>query len=403
MKTTQVDLAGLAGILERELEGHIMRFWRRHGFDAEHDGLLNCIDEVGNILSTEKFMWSQTRGLWTFSTMARRGGNFDDRRLADSLYRFCEKHGRNERGEWIYRVTREGQPLPNPPSISTDGFALMGLTAYHQLTGAAGCRQLLRATADSVMARLAVPGSYDIFPYQLPAGVKCHGIAMLFSLALWDAGRELQDESMMRMSVAFADDILANFVSPGDRAVLEFIKLDNSRIDGPLGRVCLPGHAMESMWALILVYRAAGRTEMLARCVEIIRWHIELGWDREFGGVNLAIDLDGNAPAWRFPDYKPWWTSVETMYALLLAYQVSGEPWCLEWYERVHNYAFSHYPVRPNGEWRNRLNREGQPTADIIGLPVKDPFHLPRALILSLDVLREMAGKPGTVNVIAGG
>jgi N-acylglucosamine 2-epimerase len=402
MKTKEVTLAGLADILEDEMARHIMPFWRRHGSDPEHDGLLNCIDETGNVLSTEKFIWSQTRGLWTFSTMARRDGHPDDRRLADSLYRFCVKHGRNERGEWVYRTTREGQALPNPPSISTDGFALMGLTAYYELTANEECWALLRSTADSVMARLAVPGSYDIFPYQLPAGVKCHGIAMLFSLALWDAGTVLQDPAMLKQSVAFADDILANFVSPADHAVLEFIQLDNSRIDGPLGRVCLPGHTMESMWALIRVYRAAGQPEKLARCVEIIRWHMELGWDKEFGGVYLAIDLDGNTPAWRYPDYKPWWTSVETMYALLLAYQVGGEAWCLEWYERVHNYAFSHYPVRPDGEWRNRLNRQGEHTADIIGLPVKDPFHLPRALLYSIDALREMGRKPGMVNVMAG-
>lgn len=390
MSTTSVGFSELADILDGELQGHVMPFWRRHGYDPLHDGLLNCIDEGGAILSTEKYMWSQTRALWTFSTLALRTGNQDDRQMADSLFRFCSLHGRNAKGEWVYRVSREGEILPNPPSISTDGFALMGLAAYFELTGSELCWALLRSTADSVLARLAVPGSYDIFPYALPPGMKAHGIAMLFSLALWDAGTVLKDSAMLAMSVSFADDILQNFVLPKERAVVEFIKLDNSPADGPLGRVCLPGHTLESMWALIRVYRGAKRPEMIARCVEIIHWHIELGWDKEFGGILLAIDLDGNPPAWRFPDYKPWWPPVEAMYALLLAYQESREPWCLEWYERVHDWAFAHYPVRPGGEWYNRLNRKGEPTTDIIGLPVKDPFHLPRAFIYCGDVLKEL-------------
>jgi N-acylglucosamine 2-epimerase len=41
------------------------------------------------------------------------------------------------------------------------------------------------------------------------------------------------------------------------------------------------------------------------------------------------------------------------------------------------------------GEWRQRLDRKGKPMTTVVALPVKDPFHLPRALILSLEVLRQ--------------
>jgi len=40
------------------------------------------------------------------------------------------------------------------------------------------------------------------------------------------------------------------------------------------------------------------------------------------------------------------------------------------------------------GEWRQRLNRKGEPMNTIAALPVKDPFHLPGALILSVELLR---------------
>ena len=96
-------------------------------------------------------------------------------------------------------------------------------------------------------------------------------------------------------------------------------------------------------------------------------------------------------PWWRFADAKLWWPHTESLYALLLAYEYSREPWCLEWFTRVHDYAFEHYPVAAHGEWTQRLDRTGKPFSETVALPVKDPFHLPRALILCIDVLQRLA------------
>src|SRR5262249_32741476 len=119
---------------------------------------------------------------------------------------------------------------------------------------------------------------------------------------------------------------------------------------------------------------------------EAIRWHLEAGWDPEFGGIFLGIDAEGNEPFTANWDKKPWWPHTEALYALLLAYQLTGAPWCMDWYWRVHDWSFAHYPVAGAGEWRQRLNRRGEPTDELIALPVKDPFHLPRAAILITDL-----------------
>jgi N-acylglucosamine 2-epimerase len=39
------------------------------------------------------------------------------------------------------------------------------------------------------------------------------------------------------------------------------------------------------------------------------------------------------------------------------------------------------------GEWRQRLDRRGDPISTVVALPVKDPFHLPRAAILAVQLL----------------
>jgi N-acylglucosamine 2-epimerase len=126
---------------------------------------------------------------------------------------------------------------------------------------------------------------------------------------------------------------------------------------------------------------------MIARAVEAIRWHLEKGWDPECGGILLNIDAEGAAPVPPFSDTKIWWPHTEALYALLLARRLTGERWCEEWYERVHDWSFAHFPMPETGEWRQRLDRRGQPISAVVALPVKDPFHLPRAAILALQLL----------------
>ena len=56
----------------------------------------------------------------------------------------------------------------------------------------------------------------------------------------------------------------------------------------PEGRACVPGHAIECMWFLINLFEDRGETENIQKCCDIIRRHIELGLDKEKGGLFLA-------------------------------------------------------------------------------------------------------------------
>ena len=105
------------------------------------------------------------------------------------------------------------------------------------------------------------------------------------------------------------------------------------------------------------------------------------------GGILLGIDAEGHTPFEANSDKKIWWVHTDALYALLLAHQLTGESWCADWYDRVHDWSFAHFSMPECGEWRQRLDRHGSPITDLIALPVKDPFHLPRAAILILQLL----------------
>jgi N-acylglucosamine 2-epimerase len=56
----------------------------------------------------------------------------------------------------------------------------------------------------------------------------------------------------------------------------------------------------------------------------------------------------------------------------------------------VHDLSFKHYPVPEHGEWTQKLDRQFRKITDVVALPVKDPFHLPRAIMLCVESLARM-------------
>jgi len=53
-------------------------------------------------------------------------------------------------------------------------------------------------------------------------------------------------------------------------------------------------------------------------------------------------------------------------------------------------WAFAHFPDIQHGEWTQKLDRQGNKINDVIALPVKDPYHLPRGLIIAIETLEKL-------------
>jgi N-acylglucosamine 2-epimerase len=121
-----------------------------------------------------------------------------------------------------------------------------------------------------------------------------------------------------------------------------------------------------------------------------------LGWDAENGGLFRFVDRDGGPPkgasggstyeamvkaSW---DWKLWWPHNEALYAGLLLWVRTGSANMATWYRRMDDYTFSHFPAGPGREWSQILDRKGRPMDPDprAALPVKDPYHLMRSLIL---------------------
>lgn len=343
--------------------------------DREYGGVFSCMTEEGRILSSEKYTWSQARFAWTLSALYNR---IEPRpefiRHARKTLDFLLTHARDERGRFVFRTTREGCALEGATSIYSDCFVAYAIREFCRAVADEALAAEADAILDRVKRRVEEPDFRETAPYALPPGRRAHAIPMILT--------EVTGEDRYPLCV------MDRFVQTGSSLIPEFLTRDYQPLPGPEGAFVNPGHAIESMWFVLRWATSRGNHSIIARAAEVIRRHLEVGWDAEYGGIFLGIDKNGSTPFLPHSDKKLWWPHTEALYALLLAHRLTGEPWCLEWYWRVHEWAFSRFAMPETGEWRQRLDREGRPVTDVVALPVKDPFHLPRAAILILELLK---------------
>ena len=384
-----------------------MPFWTTHALDRERGGLYSFLAPDGTVLDQNKSIVSNTRALYTFSALVR---HIEDRpewrRAADSIYRFLLDNGRDEQGFWVYLVDRYGRTLIGENSLVVEAFAIDGLAEYFRISGGDEATAIARRSCHNARARLARPGTYKTAPYPVPPGMRPHREAMQFSLAFCELGDAVGDRDILEAGRRLGRDVLDYFYDPERQVLHEYIGLDNRpNRETPAGRCMVPGHAIETLWFQMHNF---GRIdpddpERARRAAEMVRPALEIGWDPEYGGILLGLDIEGKQPAfWKFGTMKRWWPVTEALPACLMAWEILRESWCLDWYRRIHEWAFARFPDSVNGDWHQNLTREGKPIRDAadlkdlepaarewieLDLKVKDPFHLPRGLIMAINTL----------------
>lgn len=392
-------LLQLKELYSRTLLDDVVPFWERHGIDVD-GGINTCMDDTGKILSRDRWCWSQWRAVWVFSrlynTIEKRPQWLD---IARGIYQFVNRTGRLNDGHWPMVLDPQGKVLKGYESIFTDGFAIYALVELWRATHETGLLDQACATfraTEEALNRSKLP---PMFPYPTAPSPDAlsHGISMMFSLVYHELARATGDKKIRAAADHHHQRVMNVFLRPQRGVILEWLDSKDQEFPAPTGTVVLPGHGIESLWFQIQIERECNGHGVKERAIPAIRRALEIGWDAEFGGLFYAVDADGRPDvAWPFAETKLWWPHTEALYATLLAYECSREPWCLEWHERLREYSYAHFPVQGHGEWRQKCDRQGRPITTVVALPVKDPFHLPRMLILSVELVDRLiaAGTP---------
>ena len=174
-------------------------------------------------------------------------------------------------------------------------------------------------------------------------------------------------------------EVMDVFLDKDRKLIYENVLPDGSHADCFDGRLINPGHGIEAMWFIMDIGRKRKDRELMEKAANTVLDILEFGWDREHGGIFYFLDAEGKAPQQLEWDQKLWWVHLETLVALVMAYQITGRKVFWDWYLKVHDYAWKHFADPEYGEWFGYLNRRGEVLLNIKGGKWKGCFHVPRA------------------------
>jgi N-acylglucosamine 2-epimerase len=378
--------SALAAAYRAALLGDVVPFWLRHGLDREHGGFLTALDRDGTVLDTDKSVWFQGRGAWTFATLYLTvERNPDWLAAAKSGVEFLRRHGAAPDGKLYFTVTRDGQPLRVRRYAYSESFAAIANAAYHRATG----DERARADAERYFAAYL---DYSFTPGRTPPKVDpatrpAVGLGpLMIAIATAQELREhLGDVAVRgRTCTEWVDWSIAEierlFLKPDHEALVELVGPDGEILDHFDGRMLNPGHALEAAWFILHEGKLRDDRRLIRLGLTILDWMWRRGWDEECGGLFYFRDLRGLPVQEYWHDMKFWWPHCEAIIATLLAWHLTGDAKYAAWHRQVHDWSFRHFPDAEFGEWYGYLHRDWRVSVRLKGNMWKGPFHLPRML-----------------------
>ena len=364
-----------------ELLDSILPFWMKHSLDQQNGGFFTCLDQFGHVYDTDKFIWLQGRQVWCFAYMYN---NIEKKQewldIAKHGADFLIKHGRDEEGNWYFSLTAEGKPLVQPYNIFSDCFATMAFAALDKASPSDEYKKIALTTFDNIIARRQntkgkynknFPGTRSLKNFSLPM--------ILCNLSL-ELEHIIGKEKVNELVPDIIHEVMEVFYQPKLGLVLENVNIDGSFADCFEGRLMNPGHTIEAMWFIMDLGIRLNDKSLIDKAVNIMLNTLEYGWDREYGGIFYFLDIQGHPPQQLEWDQKLWWVHVEALVALAKGFQHTGDMRCKEWFDKVHDYTWSHFKDQQYGEWFGYLNRRGEVLLPLKGGKWKGCFHIPRSL-----------------------
>nr|WP_320119908.1 AGE family epimerase/isomerase [uncultured Marinifilum sp.] len=385
-----IDFSLLKTELENELFNSVIPFWEKYSVDKKYGGYFNCIDKDGGIYDTNKYMWLHGRQVWMFSklynTVNPQKSWLD---IAKYGLDFMEKNAITENGRVYFSLNQEGDPVYLQRKIFTECFYAMALAEYAY---AVNSKEKLEQAKEVFQFVWHLSKNSELVggpSFKGEANFQILAVPMIMLNLIEEVYRE--DYNLVQDKIDFCISKIKMHLI--DQKVYENVLIDGSIHDSFNGRLLNPGHAIEAGWFLKHWARKLDNKNLSNLASNIIRWSLNLGWDKEHGGIYYFLDSKGYSPTQLEWDRKLWWPHCEALYACLLNYTETKTHEDLALFKMVKDYTFSHFPDEQNGEWFGYLDREGRVSQRFKGGPYKGCFHVPRALYLCVQLLNKIDNK----------
>lgn len=381
----------LANQYRDELLNNILPFWLDKSQDKEFGGYYTCLDRRGDVYDTDKFIWLQGRQVWLFSMMYNKVEKKQEwLDCAIQGAEFLRKYGHDGNLNWYFSLTREGKPLVQPYNIFSYTFATMAFAQLSLATGNEEYGRIAKETFNKIIEKQsnpkgewnkAYPGTRDLKGFSLPM--------ILCNLAL--EIEHLIDRELIDQTVETClNEVMNVFYKEEYGLILENVTPEGEFSDSYEGRLLNPGHSLEAMWFIMDLGVKLNRPDIIEKATKIALRTIEYGWDTKHEGIFYFMDIKGHPTQQLEWDQKLWWVHIETIITMLKAYQLTGSKEALRWFEKLHDYTWTHFKDEENPEWFGYLNRQGEVLLDLKGGKWKGCFHIPRGLYQSWKILETL-------------
>ncbi len=379
-------------LYSKSLTENVIPFWEKYSLDDVDGGYFTCLLRDGNVFDTDKFIWLQAREVWMFAKMFNEWeANPSWLKIAVHGADFLEKYGRNQEGDWYFSLRKDGKPLVSAYNIFSDCFAVMAFAQLAKASGEDRYAQIAIKSFERILQRQsnpkgkfskAIPENRALKNFALPM-ILCN-----LALELESLSDTFDIESLIDTCV---NEVMVDFYNREYDITLENVKPDGSFSDTFEGRCVNPGHVIESMWFIMDIAERRQDKPLMKLAVDRTIRTLSYGWDEKYGGILYFMDVKNYPPQALEWDQKLWWVHVETLIALLKGYHHTGDSRCLAWFDKVHEYTWSHFPDAEFGEWFGYLNRQGEVLLPLKGGKWKGCFHVPRGLFQCSKILAKLA------------
>jgi len=369
-----------------ELLNSVIPFWLEHSPDADFGGFYSCLDREGNVYDTRKYVWMQGRFVWTFSRLYNEvEQNPDWLAVARSGADFLQRHAWDPGGRCYFSLSREGRPVFFQRKPYAAVFVMLGLLEYARATGEKSFQENAIDLFWRIHAWIEYPGMLGrpLLEGEAP-GSKLADVMVLAMMAeaLYDAVGDRRYHQLMMDCI----DAALRHAEPQRNILMENVAPNGAkRFELPEGRLFNPGHSIETAWTLLHLLEYQADKDRRRQVLDLLEGSLEFGWDREFGGLFYFMDAEGKPPLALESEMKLWWPHTEAIYAVILAYTITGERKWLGWLERLDEYAFTHFRDPDNGGWFGYCDRRGNLTSTCKGNNYKGMYHVARALLFSVQ------------------
>ncbi|MCK3685623.1 AGE family epimerase/isomerase [Maribellus sp. YY47] len=392
MKT--FDFKKLAEQYKAELLENVVPFWLNKSQDLEHGGYFTCLTRDGEVFDTDKFIWLQGREVWLFSMLYNQVEQKQE--WLDAAIQgaeFLKKYGHDGNLNWYFSLTREGKPLIEPYNIFSYTFATMAFGQLSKATGNQEYADIALKTFDLILSKTDNPKGHWNKAYPGTRNLKNFALPMILCNLALEIEHLLDEEFLKQTMETCIHEVMDVFYRPELGLVVENLHADGSLSDTFDGRLLNPGHAIEAMWFIMDLGVRLNRPELVTQANDIAIKMVEYGWDKEHGGIFYFMDRLGHPTQQLEWDQKLWWVHIETLITMLKGYQLTGSEKSLEWFQRIHDYSWSHFKDQEHPEWFGYLNRQGEVLLPLKGGKWKGCFHVPRGMYQCWKTLEAIAEK----------